>query len=267
MENKERTGQEIKLDNLDRIDKKENRISDFRQGIKQSVPIAVGYFSVSFTFGIMAAKIGMSPLTAGIISLTNVTSAGQFAGLSVIASGASMFEMFLTQFIINLRYALMSLSLSQKVSGKMTQLQRMLIAFANTDEIFAVSVTYPGEVTAMYMAGLESMPVLCWTAGTVAGAVATDLLPAPVQSALGVALYGMFVAIVIPPARKNWRIAAVAVIAMAASCLIHYLPALHFISSGFSIIICTLLAAGLGAFLFPVPDKDSTVGNSGEVKP
>ena len=215
----------------------------------------------------MAAKAGLSPLIAGIISLTNVTSAGQFAGISVIASGASMFEMFLTQFIINLRYALMSLSLSQKVSRKMTPLQRMLIAFANTDEIFAVSVTYPGEVTTMYMMGLESLPVICWTAGTVAGAVATDLLPAPVQSALGVALYGMFVAIVIPPARKNWRIAAVAVIALASSCIIRYLPIFSSVTSGFSIIICTLLAAGLGALLFPVPDENETVsGSSGEVK-
>ncbi len=245
---------------------KKKKISDFRQGIKQSIPIAVGYFSVSFTFGIMAAKAGLSPLIAGIISLTNVTSAGQFAGLSVIASGASMFEMFLTQFIINLRYALMSLSLSQKVSRSMTPVQRMLIAFANTDEIFAVSVTYQGEVTAMYMAGLESLPILCWTAGTVAGAAATDLLPVPVQSALGVALYGMFIAIVIPPARKNWRIAAVALIAMGASCLIRYLPVLHFISSGSSIIICTLLAAGLGAVMFPVNDTDTNTNGQNDDK-
>ena len=237
---------------------KEKRRSDFRIGIKQSVPIAVGYFSVSFTFGIMAAKAGLSPLIAGIISLTNVTSAGQFAALSIIASGASMFEMFLTQFIINLRYALMSLSLSQKVPQKMTTLQRMLIAFANTDEIFAVSITYTGEITPMYMAGLESLPVLCWTAGTVAGAVATDLLPHPIQSALGVALYGMFIAIVIPPAKKNKGITIVALIAMAMSCMIKYIPALGFISSGFSIIICTLLAAGLGAFLFPIPETISS---------
>lgn len=236
---------------------KEKRRSDFRIGIKQSVPIAVGYFSVSFTFGIMAAKAGLSPLIAGIISLTNVTSAGQFAGLSIIASGASMFEMFLTQLIINLRYALMSLSLSQKIPQNMSTLKRMLIAFANTDEIFAVSITYTGEITPMYMAGLESLPVLCWTAGTVVGAVATDLLPHPIQSALGVALYGMFIAIVIPPAKKNKGITIVALIAMALSCMIKYIPALGFISSGFSIIICTLLAAGLGAFLFPISETIS----------
>ena len=243
------------MENKSSYEIKEKRRSDFRMGIKQSIPIAVGYFSVSFTFGIMAAKAGLSPLIAGIISLTNVTSAGQFAGLSIIASGASMVEMFLTQLIINLRYALMSLSLSQKIPQNMSTLKRMLIAFANTDEIFAVSITYTGEITPMYMAGLESLPVLCWTAGTVVGAVATDLLPHPIQSALGVALYGMFIAIVIPPAKKNKGITIVALIAMAMSCMIKYIPALGFISSGFSIIICTLLAAGLGAFLFPISDK------------
>ena len=168
-----------------------------------------------------------------------------------------MFEMFLTQLIINLRYALMSLSLSQKIPQNMSTLKRMLIAFANTDEIFAVSITYTGEITPMYMAGLESLPVLCWTAGTVVGAVATDLLPHPIQSALGVALYGMFIAIVIPPAKKNKGITIVALIAMALSCMIKYIPALGFISSGFSIIICTLLAAGLGAFLFPISETIS----------
>ena len=250
------------MENKSSYEIKEKRRSDFRMGIKQSIPIAVGYFSVSFTFGIMAAKAGLSPLIAGIISLTNVTSAGQFAGLSIIASGASMVEMFLTQLIINLRYALMSLSLSQKIPQNMSTLKRMLIAFANTDEIFAVSITYTGEITPMYMAGLESLPVLCWTAGTVVGAVATDLLPHPIQSALGVALYGMFIAIVIPPAKKNKGITIVALIAMAMSCMIKYIPALGFISSGFSIIICTLLAAGLGAFLFPIPDKAISENNS-----
>ena len=229
---------------------------ELKNGMKDGIPIAVGYFSVSFTFGIMAASVGISPWLAGLISLSNVTSAGQFAGLTMMVSGASLFEMFLTQLVINLRYALMSLSLSQKLSHGTGTLKRMLIAFANTDEIFAVAINHTGPVTPIYMAGLESLPILGWTAGTIAGAVANNLLPAAIQSALGVALYGMFVAIVIPPARKNLHIAIVAVIALVASCILHYVPVFSTISSGFAIILCTLIAAGLGAFLFPVDDSE-----------
>lgn len=232
---------------------------DFKNGIRDGLPIAIGYFGVSFTFGIMAAQAGISPWLAGLISLTNVTSAGQFAGLTMIVAQASMAEVLLTQLVINLRYALMSLSLSQKLSRGTGTGKRMLMAFGNTDEIFAVASTRKQDVTPEYMAGLESLPILLWTLGTVAGAIATGLLPTAVSTAMGLALYAMFVAIVLPPVRKDRHIAAVALVAMVVSCLLYYTPGLKNISSGFAIIISTVLAAGLGAFLFPVQENVSGV--------
>lgn len=229
---------------------------EFKIGLKDGIPIAIGYFSVSFTFGIMAAQADISPVIATVISLTNMTSAGQFAGLGLITAAGSYIEMFLTQLVINLRYSLMSLSLSQKLSSDFTTPKRMGLAVAITDEIFALAASRPYRITPTYLAGLEILPIAGWVSGTFAGAVAGSILPGFVQSALGVALYAMFVAIVLPPARENMHIALVAVMALVISCLLYYLPLFSFISSGFSIIICTVAAAGIGALLFPIEDEE-----------
>lgn len=234
---------------------------EFKRGLKDGIAIAIGYFSVSLTFGIMTTTHGVSPWQAGLISLSNVTSAGQFAGLTLIAANAPLYEMFLTQLIINLRYALMSLSLSQKLAKGTGTAKRMLIAFANTDEIFAVAINHDGPIRPIYMAGLELLPILGWTAGTLTGAIATNFLPASVQSALGVALYAMFVAIVVPPARHNRSVGNVVIIALIISCILYYVPLFDGISSGFAIIISTVIAAGIGAFLFPVRDENSEVSS------
>ena len=234
---------------------------DFSEGARDSLPIAAGYFSVSFTFGIMAASMGIDPITSGIISLTNVTSAGQFAGIELISAGCSYIELFLTQLIINLRYGLMSLTLSQKLSEKTRLWQRFLIAFGNTDEIFAVAVSRDRDVTPAYMAGLEIPPILSWTAGTLLGAFFMNLLPYYIQSALGIALYGMFIAIVLPPARETKEVLGVVLLACLCSVGFKYLPVLRNISGGFSIIIVTLLCAGLGAWLFPVNEDSSPAGD------
>lgn len=231
--------------------------TEFTTGVKDGLPIALGYAGVSFSFGIMASSVGISPQLAGLISLTNLTSAGQFAGLNMIVAQASYFEVFLTQFIINLRYGLMSLSLSQKLSKECTTGKRMLFAFANTDEIFAVASSRKGEVTPSYMFGLESTPILAWTGGTILGAAANNLLPASLQSALGVALYGMFVAIVLPCAREQKSITIVVLIALILRCLLAFVPGLQQISSGFAVIICTVLAAGIGAALFPIEEEEA----------
>ncbi len=226
-------------------------MKSFIQGLKDSIPIAIGYFSVSFTFGIMAAGFGISPLTAGALSLFNVTSAGQFAGITLFAVGSSYFELFVTQLVINLRYALMSLTLTQKLAPEVTVAQRFVMAYGVTDEIFAVAVTKDRPVTFPYMLGLEWFPILSWTLGTVAGGVANNLLPASIQSALGIALYGMFVAIVLPPASESFSVLFVVILAVILSCAFYYLPVLNAVSSGFSIIICTVVSAGIGALLFP----------------
>ncbi len=240
-----------------------NRKQELLGGIKDGVPIALGYLSVSFSIGIMAVSSGFSVFQGAFMSLTNVTSAGQFAGIRVIAAGGTLFELVLTQVIINLRYALMSLSLSQKLSEDITLWQRLVIAFANTDEIFAVAMSHAKSLTFPYMLGLECLPILGWTGGTILGGAAGQLLPAPVGSALSVALYGMFIAVVVPEAVKKRPVLIVAAAAALVSCAFRYLPFFSGISEGISIIISTAAAALLGALFFPVKEETKDGGNEG----
>ena len=231
----------------------------FKKGLRDGIPIAVGYFAVSFGFGVLTFQNGVPSWLAVLMSLSNVTSAGQYAGLEVISAAgglalAVVLELILTQLIINLRYALMSLSLTQKLSPSIKGWQRLVIAFANTDEVFAVAMAHQGELTFRYMLGLQLLPILGWTAGTAVGALACGLLPTSLQVALGVALNGMFIAIVTPAARRSRPVLLVVLLAILFSCISHYLPPLFGfspISSGFSIILCTVLAAVIGAWLFP----------------
>ena len=229
-------------------------INEIKKGIIGSIPIALGYLGVSFTFGILAVSYGINPGTATMISLLNLTSAGQFAGITAIAKGAGYLELFLTQFVINLRYSLMSLSLSQKLDKEFKTPKRLVASFVITDEIFAVASARDCAVTFPFMIGLGVPPIIGWSLGTFLGATAGSLLPQTALSALSIALYAMFVAIVLPPAREHKPIAIVAVIALLISCGIYYIPVFKMISSGFSVIITTIIAAGIGAFLFPIPD-------------
>ena len=228
-------------------------------GFRDGVPIGLGYLSVSVTFGMAAAAAGLPTAGAVLISMTNVTSAGQFAGLTLIAAGSSLIEMALTQLVINLRYALMSLSLSQRLGPEFTTRRRMLIAFANTDEIFAVAMGRTAPLTPAYMYGLAALPILGWTGGTVVGAVAGAVLSPAVRSALGVALYSMFIAIVVPPMRHSKPVQAVVAAAVIVSCVFAWTPLSQAVGSGFAIVISTLAAAALGAWLFPMdvsPEAD-----------
>lgn len=229
--------------------------SHYLQGIKHGIPITLGYFSVSFGFGIMAVKAGLSPLTAVIISITNLTSAGQAAGVSLIAEGGTLTEMALTQFIINIRYSLMAISLSQKVNEKFTIPHRLLAGFGITDEIFAVASAQPGEVSPSYMYGLVTAGFIGWTLGTLLGAFAGALLPQPITDAMGIMLYGMFLAIIIPTAKKRHGVLCVILIAAAVSLLFRYV--LTFISTGFAIIISAIIASALGALLFPIKEEET----------
>lgn len=233
-----------------------NYINSFKKGLKDGVPIALGYLSVSFTFGMMAVAGGLPVSLAVAISMTNLTSAGQFAGLSLMLTGGGYFEMALTQLVINLRYALMSVSLSQKFHKSVSLLDRFLIAFGNTDEIFAVASGQKTDVGKKYMYGLILMPYLGWSLGTLLGAAASAVLPEAVRSALGIAIYGMFLAIFIPPMKKDKAVAVVVLTAAVLSCLFFYVPVLKSVSSGFVIIICAVVAATLGALIKPVSDKD-----------
>ena len=229
--------------------------SDF--GLKDGVPIGLGYLAVSFTFGIMARGAGLDTWQAVAMSFTNLTSAGQFAALGIIQAGAPFVEMAVAQLIINLRYCLMSCSLSQKLESGIPSFHRFLMAYGVTDEIFGVSVCRPGMLSPFYNYGLICVAVPGWTLGTLLGAISGDLLPARLLSALNVALYGMFLAVVIPPAKGNRILNGVILASMALSFLFTRIPALDHISSGFKIIILTILVAGAAAILFPLKEEQA----------
>ena len=229
--------------------------NSFRAGLRDGLPIALGYFPVSFTFGMLAISQGLPAFQAVLISATNLTSAGQFAGLTVIAAGASLLEMALTQLVINLRYFLMSCALSQRLSPDMRFAHRFGIAYGMTDEIFAVSFSRPAPLSPYYSYGLIAAAVPGWGLGTTLGAAAGSILPGVLTNALGIALYGMFIAIVVPPAKENRVVAGVALLSMAVSALFTFAPYLREISSGFRIILVTVLVAGGAAWLFPIEDK------------
>ena len=228
----------------------------FKQGIKDGIPIGLGYLAVSFTFGMMAVSGGLSIWQAVLISLTNLTSAGQFAGLDIIIAGGSYWEIALTQLIINLRYCLMSFSLGQKLRRDVPWVHRYFVAFGVTDEIFGVSVSQKGKVSPYYNYGAMSMAIPGWTLGTLAGAISGSLLPEFMISALSVAIYGMFLAVIIPPAKTNKAVLGVVIAAMAVSSLFAVIPVLTKVSSGFVIIITTVLVAGAAAVLCPVEEKE-----------
>lgn len=220
----------------------------FLNGLNDGIPIALGYLSVAFTFGITAVGMGLPPLAAILISVTNVTSAGQVAGIGIIAAGGGFAEMAAAQLVINLRYSLMSLSLSQKLDSRFTMFNRITAAFCVTDEVFAVASGQSGELPAKYIYGLELLPFVFWSGGTAIGALLGSVLPDMIKSALGIAIYGMFLAIIIPPAKKSRGVLFTILFGAALSSVLANFPA---VSSGVSIIICAIAAAALGALLFP----------------
>ena len=229
---------------------------DFTKGIRDGIPIALGYFSVSIAFGLMAVEAGCTWVEAMLISLTNLTSAGQFAGVTVLAHMGTYIEMALTQLVINSRYALMGISLSQKVNARFKGLWRVILGFAITDEIFAVAIGQEGEISRRYFAGLAIIPIIGWTSGTIVGAVLGNIMPEIITSALGVALYGMFIAVVVPKAHENIHVLAVVIIAVAISVALRYIPVFSGISAGFAIIICAVIASAAGAVFFPVKEDE-----------
>ena len=233
------------------------RKNEFTQGLKDGFPICLGYFSVSVAFGMTTVLAGMPLWAAVLISLTNLTSAGQFAGANLMIAGGNMIELGLTTLVINIRYFLMSLSVSQKVERKMSMKERLAVSFGITDEIFAVSMQHKGELTTPYMAGLIITPVLGWTGGTLAGGIATSFMPEALSSALGIALYGMFIAVIIPPAREERSVLFTVILAILASLAFTYLPGLKSLGGGWSIIIITILVSAVAAWLFPrEPEKE-----------
>lgn len=232
-------------------------MEQFVQGIKDGSAIGIGYLSVSFTFGLAAVSSGLSWWEALLMSMLNLTSAGQFAGITVMAAAGSYIEMAVSQFVINLRYALMSISLSQKVDGQFKIGKKSVLGFAVTDEIFAVAMSRKGEVSSIYFAGLAILPYLGWTFGTLAGAVLGNILPQNVSDALGIAIYGMFIAIIVPAMKQDSKILKMTMLAVALSFCMYYIPGLKNISQGFAIIICAVIASAVGAACFPIEEEET----------
>lgn len=226
-------------------------MNEFIRGIKRGFPICLGYIPVSFTFGLIAVKMGFTPAQATLISLTNMASAGQFAGIRLIEGGAPYIELVITTFVINLRYFLMSLSLSQKVDPEMPFYKRAVMAYCITDEVFALASMEPDDVSFPFFGGLMLTPILGWTSGTLLGAIASNLLSPMMQGCMGIALYCMFIAIIIPPARKSRKVALAVVVAAALSCIFKYVPGINMLSKvgggGWAIITAAILGAAICA--------------------
>lgn len=230
-------------------------MKSFQKGFTDGLPIGLGYLSVSFSFGILAAKAGLNIWQATLISMANLTSAGQFAGLTIMTTGGSIIEMMLSQFIINLRYALMSISMSQHVDKSMNLPRRLFYGEFHTDEIYAVSMGRPEKLGNKYFMGVIIAPYIGWALGTFLGALCGEIMPAVITGALGVALYGMFIAIVVPPMKHSFKITVVVLIAVLLSVCFKYVPFLSGVTPGFAIIICAIVASFVGAVFFPVEER------------
>lgn len=213
------------------------------RGLRDGIPIGLGYLSVSFGFGISAVGEGLRVLEVLLISMTNLTSAGQVAGVTVIVAAGTLFEMFLTQLVINSRYALMGVTLTQRLDGRCTTPHRLLISSGLTDEIFAFLMSRTEPITPAYFYGLVTLPYIGWSGGTLLGALAGHLLPERLRLAMGIILYAMFLAILLPPAMRSRKVLCVVLLAAAFRCATEYLPGLSSLPSGFAVILSALVAA------------------------
>lgn len=243
-------------------DKILSMLKNYKKGLLAGIPIALGYLSVSFTFGIIAIKYGLTWWEAALISMTNVTSAGQFAGVQLMGTPGLWLDMLLAEMTINIRYSFMSIALSQKLDKKFSGIWRWILGFTITDEIFAVAVSEE-NVTRSYFAGLSTLPYIGWSVGTILGAIMGNVLPQSVMSALGLAIYGMFVAIVVPVMKTEKPVVWTVILAAILSSCFTYIPKLSHLSSGLAISICAIVSAGIMAYLRPVED-DSGVADDSE---
>ena len=238
----------------------------FLQGFRDGIPIGLGYLAVSFSLGITARNAGLSALQGGIASLLCLASAGEYAGFTLIAASAALTELALMTLIINLRYMLMSLALAQKTDPKMPFFHRLIFGAAITDELFAINIARPGLLEPLYYYGAIAISAPLWALGTSLGIIAGEILPARAVSALSVALYGMFIAIIIPQAKKNKVIACLIMICFAASWCAESLPFLQSVSSGTKTIVLTIIIASAAALLFPVKEQPYEDAESPEAR-
>lgn len=229
--------------------------SAFRKGFQDGIPIALGYFAVAFTLGIAARNAGVTALQSFVISTTNVSSTGEYVGFTGIADQVTYIEMALMILIANARYLLLSCSLSQKFSSGMKFFHRLLFGFCVTDELFGISINYPGKLNPVYTYGAAIIAIPGWSIGTYLGVVMGNILPTNVVSALSVGLFGMFIAIIIPPAKKDKIVAALVVISMVVSYISSRCAIFDRISSGTKIIVITVVISSIAAIAFPKTEE------------
>ncbi|MBO6159690.1 MAG: AzlC family ABC transporter permease [Firmicutes bacterium] len=233
--------------------------SSFGQGLRDGLPIGLGYFPVSFAFGILASSGGLSWWQASLISLLNLTSAGQFAGLDILLSSGTLMEMAISQVVINIRYSLMSITLSQKVDASVGGYFRYVFPFNVTDEIFGIAATRP-SISRSYWRGIRVLPIVGWTLGTLMGALLGSVLPEALMNAMSVMLYAMFIAIIIPICKKEMPVLIACLIAVCLNTLLTYVPFLKNLglSSAMGVIVCAVLSSLICAVLFPRPMEGGT---------
>ena len=227
----------------------------FQKGFRVGIPICLGYFAVSFALGITARDAGLSAFQSGVMSLGMLASAGEFAAITLISAGAGALEMITTTIIVNLRYFLMGCALSQKVDEKTPVIHRFLLSWCITDEIFGICASQEGKLNPFFAYGAAIIAAAGWTCGTILGVILGNILPGYLVNALSVALYGMFLAVIIPASRKNLFLGLIVVLSMTASFLFDRAPLLNSISMGFRVILLTLLIAGAAALSRPIEEK------------
>ena len=229
----------------------------FRKGMRDGIPIGLGYLAVSFSLGITARNIGLTPFQGFLVSLLNNASAGEYAGFTVMATDAAYIEIILVTFITNIRYLLMSCALSQRFSPDTPLIHRFLIGYDVTDELFGITIARPGNLNPCYTYGAMVLAIPGWSIGTAIGVMAGNILPGRVVAALSVALFGMFIAIIIPPAREQKSVLFTVILAIAASVAFSSLPVLKHLSGGWAIILITILVSGIAAWLFPRNEEEN----------
>ena len=233
---------------------------DFAIGFKLGLPILFGYLPVAFTFGGMAVNEGLMSFSTIIMSLTNLTSSGQFACTQIIAQNGTYIEIILMTLIINVRYFLMSISLSQKLEAGIPIYKKAIFAFAITDEVFGVASTRKTTLTFKFMLGLIIPPIIGWTLGTALGSIAMNFIPTMLKDAMGIALYGMFISFIIPPTFEDSGIMKVTVFSIVLSFMFYYIPFLGFVSPSVAILVVGISGALLGAIFFPIKIENTEVG-------
>ena len=232
------------------------KYKDFIEGLKSGLPIGLGYLSVSFAFGIMAINSGLYWWQALLVSMSTLTSAGQLAGIGIMSLPHMYIEMLVNQLTINVRYAFMSVSLSQKTDSKFKGIFKWLLAFFVTDEIFGVAVS-KDNVTRSFFFGLGVTPYIGWATGTLVGALLGQVFPNVVMNALSIAMYGMFIAIVLPPCKKDFKVGIVVLLAAVISILIYFVPYLNNLFGGLAISVVAVVSAVVGAIIFPREEENN----------